>query len=172
MASSGHRTDGDIAKIIVVVQQDNILLCPKLQDTGLHQTLGVEPVIIARLNQKAGVGKPRWRCISPGELALGRNSAPHSGCRPAGLARSAGQSRGRGALHRLFGVGLARGAAREAPEIARDVDHVVIADRRVRQPHALRAARRRPVRPGDRRRPSTLNCRPKCWPPRTKARSS
>jgi cellulose biosynthesis protein BcsQ len=68
----------------------------------------------------------RWRCISPANGPEGRVTLIDAD--PQGSALDWSQQRARERSPRLFGVvGLARDTLhREAPELARDVDHVVI----------------------------------------------
>jgi chromosome partitioning protein len=85
-------------------------------------------MIVALLNQKGGVGKTtlalhlagRWACEGKRTIVIDAD--------PQGSALDWSEQRAREGLPRLFGViGLSRDTLhREAPEIARDADHVVI----------------------------------------------
>jgi len=85
-------------------------------------------MIVALLNQKGGVGKTTLALHLAGEWARtgSRDTLIHAD--PQGSALDWSQQRAREGRTRLFGVvGLARDTLhREAPELARDVDHVVI----------------------------------------------
>lgn len=85
-------------------------------------------MIIALLNQKGGVGKTTLALHLAGEWASRGLRITLLDADPQGSALDWSQQRSRGGLPRLFGVvGLARDTLhREAPELARDVDHVVI----------------------------------------------
>jgi chromosome partitioning protein len=84
-------------------------------------------MIVALLNQKGGVGKTTIALHLAGQWARkGRTLLIDAD--PQGSALDWSQQRSHEQLPRLFGVvGLARDTLhREAPELARDVDHVVI----------------------------------------------
>jgi chromosome partitioning protein len=85
-------------------------------------------VIVAFLNQKGGVGKTTLALHLAGEWARQGRRVTLIDADSQGSALDWSQQRAREGLPRLFGViGLARDTLhREAPEMARDVDHVVI----------------------------------------------
>lgn len=85
-------------------------------------------MIVALLNQKGGVGKTTIALHLAGEWAKRGQRVTVIDADPQGSALDWSQQRARESLPRRFGVvGLARDTLhREAPEIARDVDHVII----------------------------------------------
>ncbi|RWJ31977.1 ParA family partition ATPase [Mesorhizobium sp.] len=85
-------------------------------------------MIVALLNQKGGVGKTTLALHLAGEWARRGRRVTLVDADPQGSALDWSQQRSRDGVPRLFGVvGLARDTLhREAPELARDADHVVI----------------------------------------------
>ena len=85
-------------------------------------------MIVALLNQKGGVGKTTLALHIAGEWARRGKRVILVDADPQGSALDWSQQRAREGLPRLFGVvGLARDTLHhEAPQLARDADHVVI----------------------------------------------
>jgi chromosome partitioning protein len=85
-------------------------------------------MIVALLNQKGGVGKTTLALHLAGEWSREGKRVTLIDADPQGSALDWSEQRAREGFPRLFGViGLARDTLhREAPEMARDADHLVI----------------------------------------------
>ena len=85
-------------------------------------------MIVALLNQKGGVGKTTLALHVAGEWARRGDRVTLVDADPQGSALDWSEQRASEGLPRLFGIiGLARDTLhREAPELARNVDHIVI----------------------------------------------
>lgn len=85
-------------------------------------------MIVALLNQKGGVGKTTLALHLAGEWTRRGDRVTLVDADPQGSALDWSEQRAREGLPRLFGIiGLARDTLhREAPELARNADHVVI----------------------------------------------